>query len=308
MNNIKRLMLMAAAAVLITAFSACSGQNEKTAADVSVPQNSITAEKAALPAAKKQTKASADTNTNAKAADSLKPAQSSPVSESSQTVNENKSAQKPRAGSAQEETKAPETENKIVTVSREKAAAPQVKEQPAEEIAQKPKESSAPGEASGRDDSIRQKEASLPQQSGNPEKTEKPVKTPEPSKSEKENVTDKTVSQQEKESSAQEKPQEKPEDRTESYSGILIDEDCSDFEAPEEHDLPCMLMYSCRDSGYGLDILQEDGTYKFYMFDSAGQELAWEYLNKTTRMCGLYVTVTGIYEDGVIKVKTLRES
>ena len=105
-----------------------------------------------------------------------------------------------------------------------------------------------------------------------------------------------------------EKPQEKPEDRTESYSGILIDEDCSDFEAPEDHDLPCMLMYSCRDSGYGLDILQEDGTYKFYMFDSAGQELAWEYLNKTTRMCGLYVTVTGIYEDGVIKVKTLRES
>ena len=133
---------MAAAAVLITAFSACNGQNEKTAADVSVPQNSITAEKAALPAAKKQTKAAADTNTNAKAVASLKPAQSSPVSESSQTVNENKSAQKPRAGSAQEETKAPETENKIVTVSREKAAAPQVKEQPAEEIAQKPKDSS----------------------------------------------------------------------------------------------------------------------------------------------------------------------
>ena len=93
-----------------------------------------------------------------------------------------------------------------------------------------------------------------------------------------------------------------------SFYGILIDEDCSDFEDPPKHDLPCMLMYSCRDSGYGLNILQDDGPYEFIMFNENGQKLSWDYLNKTTRMNGLYVTVTGIYEDGVIKVQSLIES
>ena len=134
----------------------------------------------------------------------------------------------------------------------------------------------------------------------------------------KENSQAELVSEKPKETSENSKSVEKPknketssevsEDKTESFYGVLIDEDCSDFEDPPMHDLPCMLMYSCRDSGYGLDILQEDGTYKFYMFDDNGQKLAWDYLNKTTRMYGLYVTVTGIYEDGVIKVKTFKES
>lgn len=101
---------------------------------------------------------------------------------------------------------------------------------------------------------------------------------------------------------------EKAKESVQTFYGILIDEDCSDFEDPPKHDLPCMLMYSCRDSGYGLDILQADGSYQFYMFDENGQKLSWEYLNKTTRMYGLYVTVTGIYEDGVIKVQTFEES
>ncbi len=95
--------------------------------------------------------------------------------------------------------------------------------------------------------------------------------------------------------------------KDEVFSGVLIDEDCHDFPNPPQHDLPCMLMYSCRDSGYGIDILQADGSYKFYMLDSYGQELAWEYLNNTTNMAELYVTVTGTYEDGVIKVKTFEE-
>lgn len=92
------------------------------------------------------------------------------------------------------------------------------------------------------------------------------------------------------------------------FFGVLIDEDCSDFEDPPLHDLPCMLMDSCRASGYGLDIQQEDGSYVFYMFDENGQNLAWDYLIHTDRMDGLYVTVTGIWEDNVIKVITLEES
>ena len=68
------------------------------------------------------------------------------------------------------------------------------------------------------------------------------------------------------------------------YDGILIDEDCSDFESPPEHDLPCMLMDSCRASGYGIDIQQDDGSWKFYMFDEKGQALSWDYLTHTNRM------------------------
>ena len=89
------------------------------------------------------------------------------------------------------------------------------------------------------------------------------------------------------------------------YNGILIDEDCSDFETPPEHDLPCMLMYSCRASGYGIDIQQDDGSWKFYIFDEKGQQLSWDYLTNTNRMSELYVTVTGKLENGIIYVEKL---
>ena len=41
-----------------------------------------------------------------------------------------------------------------------------------------------------------------------------------------------------------------------------MDYDCSDMTNPEEHELACMFMEECKASGYGLDILQKDGTYK----------------------------------------------
>ena len=92
------------------------------------------------------------------------------------------------------------------------------------------------------------------------------------------------------------------------YYGVLIDEDCSDFEYPPMHDTPCMFMKECRASGYGIDIEQSDGTWVFYMFDDNGQSLAWDYLNTTERQDGLFVTVTGSWEDGVIKVISITES
>lgn len=91
------------------------------------------------------------------------------------------------------------------------------------------------------------------------------------------------------------------------FTGILIDEDCSDFDDPPKHDLPCMLMDSCRASGYGIDIEQADGGRKFYMFDENGQELSWDYLTHTDRMDGLYVTVTGILANDIIYVDKLEE-
>lgn len=93
----------------------------------------------------------------------------------------------------------------------------------------------------------------------------------------------------------------------ETFVGILIDEDCSDFEDPPLHDLPCMLMDSCRASGYGLDIQQPDGSWLFYPFDETGQALSWDYLIHTERMDGLYVKVTGTWEGNCIKVIAIEE-
>ena len=120
--------------------------------------------------------------------------------------------------------------------------------------------------------------------------------------------TDLTEVQQTQETSPETVVEPAVKEADETFYGVLIDEDCSDFEEPSMHDLPCMLMYACRDSGYGLDILQPDGSYVFYMFDQHGQELAWQYLNETTRMNCLYVTVTGKRDENIIKVKTLEES
>lgn len=102
-------------------------------------------------------------------------------------------------------------------------------------------------------------------------------------------------------------PETEPEPVYETFTGILIDTDCSDFDDPPAHDLPCMLMDTCRASGYGLDIQREDGTWYFIPFDENGQNLTWDYLLQITRMDNLYVTVSGTMTDGVIAVQTLEE-
>ena len=92
------------------------------------------------------------------------------------------------------------------------------------------------------------------------------------------------------------------------FFGVLIDEDCSDHEDPPRHDTDCMFMEECRASGYGIDIEQEDGSWVFYMFNDNGQALAWDLLNTTKRPDGLFVTVTGEWDNGKIKVISIKES
>lgn len=94
----------------------------------------------------------------------------------------------------------------------------------------------------------------------------------------------------------------------ETFYGVLIDEDCSDFEDPPAHDLPCMLMYSCRDSGYGLDIEQSGDTWDFIPFDKNGNDLAWKYLNEATKQDSLFVTVTGKIDNDTIIVSEIKEN
>ena len=95
---------------------------------------------------------------------------------------------------------------------------------------------------------------------------------------------------------------------SDTFYGVLMDECCSDIDDPALHETACMFMDGCRESGYGLDILQPDGSWIFYMFDEKGQQLTWEYLNTTERQDSLYVTVTGTMENEVIKVISIKES
>ncbi len=101
--------------------------------------------------------------------------------------------------------------------------------------------------------------------------------------------------------------QESESGKSEVFHGVLIDEDCSDFEDPPLHETECMFMEECRASGYGIDIKQADGEWVFYEFDDKGKELAWEYLNQTSKPDGLYISVTGELKGNIIEVKELKE-
>ncbi|WP_368490300.1 hypothetical protein [Clostridium sp. BJN0013] len=104
---------------------------------------------------------------------------------------------------------------------------------------------------------------------------------------------------------------------TVTLTGFIQDEDCfvqyvdSDTgkakQNPGNDTKDCLLMQACANSGYGITVLQSDGTYKFYYFDgkfatgkgesfisgTGTQALAWELINKTNKQDHIAVTVTG---------------
>lgn len=94
----------------------------------------------------------------------------------------------------------------------------------------------------------------------------------------------------------------------ETLYGILIDAHCSGTSNPVAHKKSCTVMPSCSASGYGIDIKQSDGTYKFYKFDDNGYNLAKDILGKTTRADNLSVVVTGTLEGDIIKVSSVSET
>ncbi len=90
--------------------------------------------------------------------------------------------------------------------------------------------------------------------------------------------------------------------------GILINASCSSTADPEKHTKACNLMPGCAASGYGIDVKQPDGTYKFYKFDERGQHLAKEnILAKTQKQNNLTIIVRGIAEKDVFKVAAIAE-
>ena len=112
-----------------------------------------------------------------------------------------------------------------------------------------------------------------------------------------------------------------------SLSGYVMDEHCFVKKPePELDSKMCLQMPTCAASGYGLAVLQEDGTYKFYYFDgdfapaaTGAQLTAINLIDASTKSDHFYVSVTGILTgenrkaaDGqsypLLKVSSLEES
>ncbi len=92
------------------------------------------------------------------------------------------------------------------------------------------------------------------------------------------------------------------------YEGYLTTAHSANMhDDPEKITKECILMPECAASGYGVSVKQADGTYKFYKFDTKGQELAKDILVKTKRDAGIQIIATGILEEGPLKISALSE-
>jgi hypothetical protein len=69
---------------------------------------------------------------------------------------------------------------------------------------------------------------------------------------------------------------------------------------------PVKYLTTYASSGYGLEIKQKDGTYKFDKFDSAGNSLVKKYIiATTTKTSALLIEVKGTLSGSTIKVTTV---
>jgi hypothetical protein len=76
-------------------------------------------------------------------------------------------------------------------------------------------------------------------------------------------------------------------------TGYIIDEDCfvkAGYSDPGKESRGCLLMESCASSGYGLAVLQSDGTYKFYYFDGTFAPIPKTSFSSDSGMSGMDMT------------------
>ena len=93
------------------------------------------------------------------------------------------------------------------------------------------------------------------------------------------------------------------------FWGYVIDICCFEIPGPEEDTWDCLLMDSCRDSGYGLAIPDSSAPngYIWYAFDEKGQQLAFDAILGSNKWTKISLKVTGTLENNIIHVKTLKE-
>ena len=84
-------------------------------------------------------------------------------------------------------------------------------------------------------------------------------------------------------------------------TGYIIDEHCFIKKpVPGSDTKVCLQMPTCAATGYGIAVLQSDGSYKFFYFDgdfapatTAGQTTAVKLISDTSKKDHIYVTATG---------------
>ena len=93
------------------------------------------------------------------------------------------------------------------------------------------------------------------------------------------------------------------------FWGYVIDKCCFEIPGPEEDTWDCLLMDSCRDSGYGLAIPDSSAPngYIWYAFDEKGQELAFDAILGSNKWVKISLKVTGTLENNIIHVNTMKE-
>lgn len=93
------------------------------------------------------------------------------------------------------------------------------------------------------------------------------------------------------------------------FWGYVIDKCCFEIPGPEEDTWDCLLMDSCRDSGYGLAIPDSSSPngYIWYAFDEKGQDLAFDVILNSNKWVKISLKVTGTLENNIIHVKTMKE-
>lgn len=85
-------------------------------------------------------------------------------------------------------------------------------------------------------------------------------------------------------------------DGVQRVEGVLIEEHHSKLEDPKKHVLKCLLMPDCAASGFGISVLQADGTYKFYKFDQTGHQLAAVLIDSITKQNNIVIAAEGSLE------------
>ena len=100
------------------------------------------------------------------------------------------------------------------------------------------------------------------------------------------------------------------------YVGYLMDVACgaggvgadgsNTFASPQDHSKGCLI--ECKASGFGVMIRNGD-QYMLYKFDAAGSDQAFkQIISMTKKDKDIMVSVEGTLDNGVIKVKSIKEA
>ena len=89
--------------------------------------------------------------------------------------------------------------------------------------------------------------------------------------------------------------------------GFLLEGHHSTIPSPSEHKKLCLLMPDCAASGFGISVLQDDGTYRYYKFDENGHRLAVILLDSIAAADHVGIRVEGHIAGDVIHVSRLSQ-